>query len=231
MARLPALVDVLGEFDIRGRSTVEHIARVIREDGLIQTTKRGRGAAQMTAEDAASLLIGLNATEVPKDAANAVRRLAEQHLVRSQKFRDMMTASSCPDLMARLARQTTFGKAITFLISAAPDFRLLADEMRASADSRSPDRIFELSLYNSEPLHGFLLKVTFHPPLPIALIRFELEDTAGSTRQFLFRYGTMSSLKKEEVDRIGTSDRKVEVSIGLRTFERLHNLLEANEFK
>jgi len=59
MARLPALVDALATLDGRPRGAVDHIARALREAGLIQTTKRGRGAAEMTALDAAALVLGL----------------------------------------------------------------------------------------------------------------------------------------------------------------------------
>jgi len=59
MARLPALIDALTLCDDRPRGTIDHIARTMREAGLIQTTKRGRGAAEMTARDAAALVLGL----------------------------------------------------------------------------------------------------------------------------------------------------------------------------
>lgn len=71
MAKLPALVDALTAIDGRPRGAIDHVARAIREAGLIQTTKRGRGASDMTATDAAYLLIGLYGSDQPAHAAKA----------------------------------------------------------------------------------------------------------------------------------------------------------------
>jgi hypothetical protein len=82
MAKLPALVRALLPLDGREYPTLDLIARTVREAGLISTTKRGSGASEMTARDAANLLIGMHAVQSPKLAAHAVvqfrplRRLA-----------------------------------------------------------------------------------------------------------------------------------------------------------
>ena len=73
MARLPALIDALAAVDGRPRGAVDHVGRVIREAGLIQTTKRGRGAAEMTARDAAWLVIGLYGADQPANAVHAAK--------------------------------------------------------------------------------------------------------------------------------------------------------------
>lgn len=75
MARLPALVDALAAADGRPRGAVDHVARAVREAGYIQTTKRGRGAAEMTVQDAAALLIGLYGARDPASAAEAVEAM------------------------------------------------------------------------------------------------------------------------------------------------------------
>lgn len=77
MARLPALIDALAAVDGRPRGAIDHVGRAVREAGLIQTTKRGRGAAEMTAMDAARLVLGLYGADQPAAAAHAAALLGE----------------------------------------------------------------------------------------------------------------------------------------------------------
>lgn len=71
MARFPALVDALARVDGRDRGVLDHMAREIREAGLIQTTKRGRGSADMTSLDAAHLILGVYGSDGRGTAAAA----------------------------------------------------------------------------------------------------------------------------------------------------------------
>ncbi|WP_293827630.1 hypothetical protein [uncultured Brevundimonas sp.] len=71
MASLPTLVDALAAVDGRGRGVIDHMAREIREAGLIQTTKRGRGSAEMTSLDAAHLILGVYGSDGRGTAAAA----------------------------------------------------------------------------------------------------------------------------------------------------------------
>lgn len=75
MASLPDLVSALARIDRRDRSAIDYAAREIREAGLIQTTKRGRGSANMTTLDAAHLLLGLYGGNGRGTAAEAARTL------------------------------------------------------------------------------------------------------------------------------------------------------------
>lgn len=75
MATLPNLIDVIAKIDGRDHATLDHMARLIRDAGFIAKGKRGRGAIDMTARDAANLLLGLNGAEAPGDAPAAVSRL------------------------------------------------------------------------------------------------------------------------------------------------------------
>lgn len=77
MARLPALVDALVAVDGRERVVVDNIARAVREAGFIQTTKRGRGAADMTCDDAAALLVGLYGSAGMIDAPRVVEAFTQ----------------------------------------------------------------------------------------------------------------------------------------------------------
>lgn len=71
MASLPTLVDALAAVDGRGRGVIDHMAREIREAGMIQTTKRGRGSAEMTSLDAAHLILGVYGSDGRGTAAAA----------------------------------------------------------------------------------------------------------------------------------------------------------------
>jgi hypothetical protein len=110
MAKLPALISTLSQHDERDRSTLEHIARTIREAGHIPTTKRGIGASGMTTEAAANLFLGLNGCEAPKDAAQAVERF------RSLRLRELTVHESEQDVLRKVATAENFGIALEHLI-------------------------------------------------------------------------------------------------------------------
>lgn len=59
MARLPALIEVLGRHHPRGAMGVENYARILRKAKKIAPSKRGVGAANVTVSDASNLLFGL----------------------------------------------------------------------------------------------------------------------------------------------------------------------------
>lgn len=77
MARLPALIDAIAEHDGRGRPTVFHIARRVRDAGLIASKTRGAGAAVMTYRDAAVLLMAVNGDINPLGSVAAANALSE----------------------------------------------------------------------------------------------------------------------------------------------------------
>ena len=74
MATLGALVELVAAAEGISRERVEAIARAVREAGLIATHGRGPSAAQMSAADAANLLIAANAAETARAAPETVRR-------------------------------------------------------------------------------------------------------------------------------------------------------------
>ena len=57
MARLPALIDLIVSFGDVERKTVDGQARALRDAGMITPSKRGVGAAHITFDDAAILLL------------------------------------------------------------------------------------------------------------------------------------------------------------------------------
>jgi hypothetical protein len=112
MAKLPALISALDLTSQRERSTIEHIARVIREAGFIPTTKRGPGASDMGGREATNLLLAVAASDLPKDAPLTVDSL-----------RNMKAAwkiypdDGLPDVVAGVHEAKNFGEAIEALIA------------------------------------------------------------------------------------------------------------------
>lgn len=125
MARLPALVDAVAAADGRPRGAVDHVARAVREAGHIQTTKRGRGAAEMTALDAAALLIALYGS---RDPASAVEALEAFAALPHERDPDREWAQ-VPDWLVPVQRSRTCLQALGAVIEATPRFTPFDGEM------------------------------------------------------------------------------------------------------
>jgi len=125
MAKIPALVSALARVDGRERKTIDHIARVAREDGYLPTGKRGGGAADTTPRVAADLLIALNGADTPKEAGIAIdrfRSLQQFTPGNSKKFRDLVDSyDSQPTPIQRVMDAKTFGQALEGLIETVPE--------------------------------------------------------------------------------------------------------------
>lgn len=111
MARLPALISDIAAHDLRDRSTIQLIARLVREAGWIQTTKRGRGAAEMTAQDAAALLMAVCVTDNPSQAAH----LTETFLTIPQVGRPP-SLHDAPPMIRAMTQADHLGEAVVALL-------------------------------------------------------------------------------------------------------------------
>lgn len=76
MARLPALIDLLTSFGGGERKTLDAQSRMLRDAGLLSPSKCGVGAAAMTTEDAATLLLAYMATDSAASTPEIVQRFA-----------------------------------------------------------------------------------------------------------------------------------------------------------
>lgn len=74
MARLPALIDLLTSFGGGERKTLDAQSRMLRDAGLLSPSKRGVGAAPMTTQDAATLLLAYMATDAAASTPEIVQR-------------------------------------------------------------------------------------------------------------------------------------------------------------
>lgn len=227
MARLPALIDDLAEHDTRGRATVELIARMIREAGHIQTTGRGRAAAEMTAKDAAALLIGLCTAEAPKDAPKAVE-LFSTLVPFGQTEEELSLFEIFPNELGKIASSLTFLEALESVISCSEDIL----RMRNRASSYYGRTIFPSSRREFPFETRFFFSVVFHQPSPRGKIIIEWEDEdARSIRRFhrQFYHPQYAGHIKGAGSQPGPlvfPDRLIDISVGLKTFIRLKRLLD-----
>jgi hypothetical protein len=125
LAKLPALCASLAKVGGKPRETIDHVARIIREAGYITTTKRGSGAAEMTARDAVNLLLGVTGADAPKGAPVAIdrfRSLRKNYALGRPKVsiddRGTHHADYEPELEAfkAIAKAETFGDALELLL-------------------------------------------------------------------------------------------------------------------
>jgi hypothetical protein len=80
MALLSTMVKAVAEVEGLDETHVGWIARHLREAGLIAQAGRGRGAARMSANDAANLLIAVNASTSAKDAVRTANIFSNTRL-------------------------------------------------------------------------------------------------------------------------------------------------------
>lgn len=121
MARLPALVDALVAIDGRERVVIDNVARAVREGGFIQTTKRGRGAAEMTATDAAALVVGLYGSAGMNDAPRVVEAFSQ-----ARRKHPAGAIKDGPAGLGPLLRSRTLLDAVTRLIELGPQLDPIA---------------------------------------------------------------------------------------------------------
>ncbi len=84
MARLPALIDLIVSFGDVERKTVDGQARALRDAGMITPSKRGVGAAHITFDDAAILLLASMCT----NSVTFSPEISQQYSKLSNAFRN-----------------------------------------------------------------------------------------------------------------------------------------------
>ena len=126
MAKLSDLIPTLAQVLPMPEQTVSVIARALRKERLISTGGRGPGAADMTPEDCARLLLAIMAADQVKDAVEASQRFWE-FPVEDLHSQDTMPEDEqdawlpLPEAMRALTQVRTFGEMLAGLIAAARD--------------------------------------------------------------------------------------------------------------
>ena len=215
MAKLPALVTALAEVDGRERQAVEHIGRTIREAGYIPTGKRGGGAADMTAREAANFLMALNGADTPKDCPTAIdrfRSLRQWHKGSSNDFRHYVESfEGQPETMGNVADCHTFGAALEALIDGIPD---LVASFHAYAVEQYPTMDWDSKLLTGLRMGMFGVEVSFSR----YAATIDLFSMNGSNRRVQCEVNFMRDQDRDD-GFYGTSwpDRRVESKIGMPT--------------
>ncbi|MFZ1428550.1 MAG: hypothetical protein WAS21_17465 [Geminicoccaceae bacterium] len=215
MTKLPGLVGALAECDERERATLDHVARVIREAGLIPTTKRGSGAADMTLTAAANLLIAANTGGIPKAAAMTVIQY------RTLVPRNTGQPDPKDGIYAHISTARDFGQAVEFLIEGAPKLlRAFADDMDVIYGGHQPDALYRLKteMLNFGKFAG--VEVTFAGPTPYAIIRI-VPPGAKEPAQYQWEFMADVDLVMEGFYQEVRSDRRYTVTVGLKTLNKL----------
>ena len=126
MAKLSDLIPALAQVLPMPEQTVAVIARALRQERLLSTGGRGPGAAEMTPDDCANLLLAIMAADQVKDAVNAVHRFRNLTM-EAINYRDTADDDEkddwlpTPPVMRRLLVVRDFGEMLAGLIEAARD--------------------------------------------------------------------------------------------------------------
>ena len=219
VAKLPTLVTALAEVDGRDRQSVEHIGRTIRERGYIPTGKRGAGAAEMSAREAANFLMALNGADTPKDGPIAIDRFrslrqwfsgtADDFRAKADSFADQ------PEAMQAVADCRTFGEAVEALIEGVPSLVVSFFAFGLNAWPDVKPEFWRERLLHAFELGMFGLDITFRR----YAATIEVFVMFGSERRVQCDVTFGQDRDRAEAGFYGTSrpDRKVQVVIGMPT--------------
>jgi hypothetical protein len=165
MARLPALVDALALHDARSKATLAHIARQVRDGDLIDSRKRGAGAAVMTFSDAATLLMAAYGSAAPQGAVEAVNNLKVLQPAPWDKI-DRDKHADMPEQLSFLRKRMSFADALEALIANAPTLTGWEAEYRRWPER--PDREASLADNSMKRMMGKFQSGKVFATLPFA---------------------------------------------------------------
>jgi hypothetical protein len=199
MATLSMLVDVVARLEGFEFSTVNQIAREIREAGLIKTGGRGNSAAQMSFTDAANLLIAVNTSSAVREAPRSVER-----------YRALKHWSI--DIRKPPRAFAVFGDAFEQLLEAVAHQALPKNFLR---------RVVPPEVVEAFAKKDVSLKLTFLKPYPevgLSIARRAMYQPALNAR---FSPTEPRELRFHDSE----CDRSEETTIGLRTIEAVAKLI------
>lgn len=213
MALLSELVSAIAAVEGIEESFVAGVARYLREADLISQAGRGRGAARMTTNDAAALLIAVNATVLAKDAPSVLAEMScfvwkdqreERYFVDTQAVADM----SDELFNWIMQREHPLGPAKATLLqfmerliySAIP---LSSKNSRLADLVSSEDTTFEIRF--NRPIRKVSFQFTYY---------WENPDNVGDIESNVFEHGEFSPTAQVDLP---AGDRFEQVSITQRT--------------
>lgn len=218
MARLPGLIAALAKTDGRDDKALTWLARVARERGLITTTKRGLGAAEMTARDAANLLIAAIVAEAPAEV------LARTEMVRGfvPEYLPPAAIRDEPGVLGEISRAATFGDALAAAIEGASELLVLIAthvEKRFADEPNAGLREHALGMN----FVGFDIEFESRGGAPTA-VKMALWERAGLQRHehYVWRFmGNAALLESGYYMQQAGFDRRGSTTIGIKTLLHL----------
>lgn len=231
MARLPGLVDALAEVDHRGHASLNYIARLARDGGLITSTKRGAGAAKMDYQDAAALLMAACGDVNPLGAVAAAERLKTLEPIPADTVGSMQR-EDLPSHFEWLRKPTSFATTLTLMIQHAPQLAAWEEAYQAGA-AGGEGGVSEAEFSVTRSIHrlaqgGFRpglskpVRVIFYAPGVAAEIHLGwVWDDLTETDAF-HEYYAPPKAKGFEPDDEPAPDVMFPVEVGVRTLLALH---------
>jgi len=233
MARLPALIRAIAQHDRRGEKTIAHIARQVRDAGLIASTKRGVGASVMSFADAATLLLAVCGDNSPQGAVTAVHNLrALQPLPWDDN--DRMKREDLAEPLWFLRESMGFAGAVERLIEHAPAVARWQANYRGKERRRDGMSEAEYSAFrmneklaaitsSGAPGYGRLVRVISYVPGTAAELHLG-SPWLGLEEDDAFHeyYAPHGRAESDSSDMAATSDCLISVEVGLPILLALH---------
>lgn len=232
MARLPSLVRAIAEHDRRGEATIAHIARQVRDAGLISSTRRGVGASVMTFTDAATLLLGVCGDSSPQGAVAAVHNLRSLQPLPWDRVDRMKREDLSPSLTF-LRDSTGFAGTVEKLIEHAPEIELwrkayaakVAQQDGLSEAEYSARRVADKlasAVRNGTPGYGRLVRVVCYVPGVAAEIHLGSPWLSLGEDDAFHEYYAAPERSADEPE-IALMDCSITIEVGLPTLMALHD--------
>lgn len=117
MARLPPVLELLARIDGRPVPTMDAVARQLRAGGFLSQSRPGNGAAHVTNDDAANLLLAIMGTDSPAAGPRTV------DVYRGLKRRPAPARKDVPRTIGLLVQLPTLGEALEAFLDVADTVR------------------------------------------------------------------------------------------------------------
>lgn len=234
MGKLSDLADAIAGASEPERARARHVARLVREVGLILSPKSGSGAAPMTYRDAAVLLMATHGDPSPAGAIAAVRNLLT---LQPRRWNGADEDARRPERSSKLSflqPHLSFADALTALIENAPALEEWRAKYKArhaeadpstSAEGVSMERLLEQLDRAHEPLwpgYAREVRVIFYAPGIAAELQLGRQWEWVDDPDVLHEYYTGPEPPQPEPDDTLTSKE-----VGIATLLRLHKAVEA----
>lgn len=238
MARLPALIDAIVETDPRGRPTITHIARLVRDAALIDSTTRGAGAAKMTYRDAATLLMAVCGEINPLRSVSAANRLRTLVPAPADEMR-LAQAEDLPKHFEWLREPVGFAVALERMIERAPQLAKWEEaylaQGRDSASATDEGFSLERSIARfAQSAGGFKpgisrpVRVVFYVPgiaaeIHVGMVWSDVSENDAFHEYFVPPAGANGSLGGLDA----VYDAMIPIEVGTATLLALHHAVNA----